>query len=77
MAQPLVYPPPGFEDLPVEEQIEYVQALWDGIVDKQQVPVPDWHRDIVRERLANPAPGPSRPWHEVRAELARKHANDR
>ncbi len=77
MSQPLAYPPPGFEDLPVDEQIDYVQALWDAIVDKQQVPVPDWHRDIVRERLARPAPGPSRTWQDVRAELQRKYAGAR
>jgi hypothetical protein len=31
MGQPLTVPPPGFDDLPVEDQIDYVQALWDRI----------------------------------------------
>jgi hypothetical protein len=31
MAQPLPMPPPGFDELPVEEKIDYVQALWDRI----------------------------------------------
>ena len=24
-------PPPGFDDLPVDEQIDFVQSLWDRI----------------------------------------------
>ncbi len=45
-------PPPGFDDLPVDEQIDYVQALWDRIAaTPEQVPVPEWHLGIIRERL--------------------------
>jgi putative addiction module component (TIGR02574 family) len=46
--------PPGFERLTIEEQIDYVQSLWDHIAARpEQVPVPDWHREILRERLAS------------------------
>jgi hypothetical protein len=31
MSRALEVPPLGFTDLPVEEQIDYVQALWDVI----------------------------------------------
>jgi putative addiction module component (TIGR02574 family) len=65
-------PPPGFDDLNVDEQIEYVQALWDRIAAKEDaVPVPDWHREIFDERLANldADPDASRPWDEVKADL--------
>lgn len=45
-------PPPGFDELPVEEKLEYVQSLWDRIAeDADSVPVPDWHRQVLRERL--------------------------
>ena len=68
-------PPPGFDDLPVEERIDFVQSLWDRIaVTPEQVPVPEWHRRIIRERLEayreNPAAG--RPWTEARSEIERK-----
>ena len=31
MANPVPLPPPGFDDLSIEEQIECVQSLWDRI----------------------------------------------
>ncbi len=31
MSQTLPIPPPGFEALSLEEQIDYVQSLWDDI----------------------------------------------
>lgn len=75
MASNLELPPPGFDDLPVEERIEYVQILWDRISAKPgDVPVPDWHRQVVRDRLASyqRSPEDSRPWSEVRDALLRK-----
>ena len=72
MSQPLTVPPPGFDELPVAEQIDYVQALWSRIARAQDaVPSPAWHLQLVRERLAahhaNPERG--RPWPEVRRDL--------
>jgi hypothetical protein len=32
MSQTLPIPPPGFDGLSIEEQIEYVEALWEHIV---------------------------------------------
>ena len=67
--------PPGFDDLSVEEQIDFVQSLWDKIAaSPEQVPVPEWHRQIIRERLeayrANPTAG--RLWTDVRTDIERK-----
>lgn len=43
----------------------------DRMAREEDVPVPEWHRDLLRERLAafeaNPEEG--RPWEEVEAEL--------
>jgi putative addiction module component (TIGR02574 family) len=65
-----IAPPPGFSELSVEEKIAYVQALWDLIAENpDDVPVPDWHRAIIQERLQEAHSGPARPWSEVRAEL--------
>ena len=68
----LKVPPPGFTELPVEEQIDYVQALWDVIAaHPRDVPVPDWHRKILDERLAEYERDPNEgvPWEEFRAKL--------
>jgi putative addiction module component (TIGR02574 family) len=54
MSQALPLPPPGFDALSIDEQIDYVQTLWDHIAAKaEDVPVPDWHREILAERLAS------------------------
>ena len=72
MAQSLIVPPTGFDQLSVEQQIEYVQALWDHIAARpEKVPVPDWHRQILDERLAayehDPEDGVT--WEEFRTGL--------
>lgn len=75
MAQPVPIPPPGFDDLPVDEKLDYVQALWERIAAKPEgVPVPDWHRGVLDERLAahRANPGAGRSWEEIREELLRK-----
>ena len=75
MAEPLTVPPPGFDDLPVEDQIDYVQALWDRIAaTPDRVPVPDSHKAILDERLADldAHPEDAVPWEQVRDELRAK-----
>jgi len=74
MAQPVPNPPPGFDALSVEEKIDYIESLWEHVVDQSNVPLPEWQRELLQERLeayrANPTAG--RPWSEVRAEIERK-----
>jgi putative addiction module component (TIGR02574 family) len=75
MSKMLPTPPPGFDDLSVDEQIDFVQALWDRIAaTAEQVPVPEWHREVIRERLAayKATPGAGRPWTDVRTDIERK-----
>jgi putative addiction module component (TIGR02574 family) len=65
-------PPPGFDELSVEENLDYLQALWARITaHPDAVPVPDWHRSVIAERLAahRAGRGSSRSWEEVRGEL--------
>ena len=75
MGQPLSVPP-GFDDMPVEEKIDYVQTLWDRIfrLDHAEIPSPGWHRDEVQAAVADHERDPksARPWTEVRAELEAK-----
>ena len=78
MSQALPLPPPGFDALSIDEQIDYVQSLWDHIAARpEDVPVPDWHREILAERLAAHCAdeGKGREWEEfekdLRADLTR------
>ena len=77
MTKTISIPPPGFEDLTPDEKVQYVQELWDYVVaDASQVPVPDWHRRILDERLAeyHAAPDGGTPWPQVRDQLLRELA---
>lgn len=66
MVDPAHMPPAGFDKLSVEEQIDYVQWLWDRIAARADgVPVPEWHVRELRSR-AN-APQGLATWDEVRA----------
>ena len=72
MSHALQVPPPGFEDLSVEEQIEYIHSLWEVLAARpDRVPVPQWHREILDERLVEFERDPEEgsPWEELRAEL--------
>jgi putative addiction module component (TIGR02574 family) len=65
-------PPPGFDTLSADEKLEYIQALWDHFSEHpEEVPVPEWHRQVVVERLAahRRLEITSRPWSAVREEL--------
>ncbi len=75
MPKTIPNPPPGFDDLPVEEQIEYVQNLWGHIaVSPEKIPVPEWHLRVLKERMESYKAGRSKfiPWPEARAKLERK-----
>jgi putative addiction module component (TIGR02574 family) len=70
MSSKIPFPPPGFDELTVEDQIEYVQELWDLITSRpEQVNVPDWHLEIIKERLAHENPEEGTPWEEFEKEL--------
>jgi putative addiction module component (TIGR02574 family) len=75
MTNRLPLPPPGFDELPVEDQVEYVQLLWDRIAARpSQVPVPEWHKQTLDSRLAAHEANPeeARPWDEVRDQIRSK-----
>jgi len=75
MGSPVPIPPPGFEDLSVDEKIEYVQSLWDHIAsDAEAVPLTDWQRQLLDERLKDLEENPDSgvPWPQVRAGILRK-----
>jgi len=70
MSSKIPFPPPGFDELSLEDQIEYVQELWDKITSRQEpVSVPDWHLEILKERLAREDPEEGTPLEEFEKEL--------
>lgn len=74
MAGP-VMPPPGFDDLSPAEKLDYIHALWERLAARpEDVPVPEWQREVVAERLAahRAGEGSTRSWDEVRQELREK-----
>jgi putative addiction module component (TIGR02574 family) len=53
MSSKVPLPPPGFDELSTDDQIEYLQDLWDCITSREdEVSIPDWHLEILEERLA-------------------------
>lgn len=72
MANRLPIPPPGFDELPVDDQIDYVQSLWDRIAASvNQVPLHEWQRQLLEERLAEHRTNPddTESWDESLVEL--------
>lgn len=80
MGTPLTVPPPGFDDLSVEEQVDYVHALWERVAaSANRLPLPEWQRELLEERLEDMERNPddSVPWEEVREELQAKLTGSR
>ena len=75
MKHKIPIPPPGFEDLSVDDKLDYIQSLWDHMTAKpEEIPIPDWHRHVLRERLRayEASPEEGRPWEAVRDDLLRE-----
>jgi putative addiction module component (TIGR02574 family) len=72
MSQALPIPPPGFDALSIDDKIDYVQSLWDRIAARpEDIPVPDWHREVLQERLAvyRTDEDQGKEWNEVEQEI--------
>ncbi len=69
MKPALKTPPPGFDEMSTNDQLDYVAALWARMLAvKETLPVPDWHRQVVAERVAEYRAGEAgdgREWNEV------------
>ena len=45
------------KSLPIAERADLAQALWDSILQEEnELPLPESHRLILEQRLANPDP---------------------
>ncbi len=66
--------PTGFDKLNRSEQINYIGDLWDWFISQPDDTIaPQWHMDIVQERLADHDPERSQPWTNVKQRLGRKY----
>ena len=53
MTSKIPFPPPGFDELSNDEQIEYIGRLWNRISPmSDDASVPDWNMEIIEGRLA-------------------------
>jgi putative addiction module component (TIGR02574 family) len=73
-------PPPGFDNLAVQERLDYLESLWDRIAaNAEWIAVRDWHRDVLDDRLndlqARPDTGDS--WDVVQERLRTKFESQR
>src|SRR5688500_16549052 len=58
--------------LPPDQRLQLVEDIWESLaMSPSDVPVPDWHRQLLDERLADPQEQPSRTWDEVQANARR------
>jgi putative addiction module component (TIGR02574 family) len=54
--------------LSVEERLELIERIWDTLTETpDQIPLPDWHRELLDERLREfeKAPDAGSPWEDV------------
>ena len=78
MSQTIELPPAGFDSLSVEEQIDYLQSLWERIAAQpEQVPIPAWHTEVLAERLAalNKSSDEGKSWDDFDRELTKELNN--
>jgi Putative addiction module component len=75
MSTKLSNPPAGFDELTIEEKLNYVASLWDRIAAiPDTVPAPDWHLEVIEQRTHEREAGApnGRSWKDFREELRAK-----
>ena len=59
--------------LSLQEKIMAVETIWDSIAEEaDKLPIPDWHKQILEERLQNYDPSSGRSWEEVKSSILKK-----
>ncbi len=54
--------------LPADEKLALIEALWDSL-DVIEVPMPDWHHDVLNAREASETTDEGDSWEAVKARL--------
>lgn len=61
--------------LPPDQRLRLMEDIWESLATSPaEVPVPDWHRELLDERLADPGEAATRTWDEVRANARRSQS---
>ena len=71
--------PPGFEQLSYEEQLDYVEQLFDYVrANAKYVEIPEWHLEILEERMARyrAVSVEGRTWDEFKKELKKEFGKE-
>lgn len=61
----------GLLKLPPAQRLDLIEALWDSL-DAKDVPMPEWHKDIIDEREATEEADLGDTWEVVKARLESK-----
>ncbi|HEX2224929.1 MAG TPA: addiction module protein [Thermoanaerobaculia bacterium] len=56
-------------ELPEQERLELAEAIWASIEDPNALPLPEWQRNLLDERLAESEAEEGLDWEDVRAEI--------
>ncbi len=64
----------GIHQLDPQQRLELIGLIWDSLPDDTVFTPPDWHLEILEQRLAaaDANPGDVEPWESVFARLSRK-----
>jgi putative addiction module component (TIGR02574 family) len=58
--------------LPPDQRLQLVEDIWESLAaSPENVPVPEWHRQLLDDRLADPREEPSQNWEDVKANARR------
>lgn len=56
-------------ELPETERLEIADAIWSSLDDPDALPLPQWQRDLLDERLASIDTEEGKDWEDVKAEI--------
>jgi putative addiction module component (TIGR02574 family) len=56
-------------ELPEEDQLEIADAIWTGLSQADALPLPQWQKNLLDERLASADSEEGRDWEDVKAEI--------
>jgi putative addiction module component (TIGR02574 family) len=56
-------------ELSEEERIKIAEAIWSSLGDPNVLPLPQWQRDLLNERLPSADIEEGRDWEDIKAEI--------
>jgi putative addiction module component (TIGR02574 family) len=57
------------EKLTPEERLDLISRIWDSLPGMAPPPIPEWHKRLLDERIANTNPDDEVDWEDFREEL--------